>query len=104
MVEPTGPFEDDPNVTNKKFPGNVTRSYRTRDPLRVVGEVRGRPCLIVDDIIATGTTLARAVDALNGAGARPEFTIAATHGLLLSGAREKLGHESIREVFVTDTV
>ena len=39
-VQPTGPFEDDPNVTNKKFPGNVTRSYRTRYPLRVVGEVR----------------------------------------------------------------
>ncbi len=38
-VEPTGPFEDDPNVTDKKFPGNPTRSYRTRDPLRVVGEV-----------------------------------------------------------------
>lgn len=39
VVEPTGPFEDDPNVTDKKFPGNPTRSYRTRDPLRVVGEV-----------------------------------------------------------------
>ena len=39
LVEPTGPFEDDPNVTNKKFPGNITKSYRTRDPLRVVGEV-----------------------------------------------------------------
>lgn len=39
VVEPTGPFEDDPNVTDKKFPGNVTRSYRTRHPLRVVGEV-----------------------------------------------------------------
>lgn len=39
VVEPTGPFEDDPNVTNKKFPGNVTRSYRTRHPLRVVDEV-----------------------------------------------------------------
>lgn len=38
-VEPTGPFEDDPNVTNKRFPGNVTRSYRTRHPMRVVGEV-----------------------------------------------------------------
>ncbi|MGH1564305.1 NAD(+)--rifampin ADP-ribosyltransferase [Mumia sp. DW29H23] len=38
-VEPTGPFEDDPNVTDKKFPGNPTRSYRTRDPLRVLGEV-----------------------------------------------------------------
>lgn len=39
VVEPTGPFEDDPNLTDKKFPGNPTRSYRTRDPLRVVGEV-----------------------------------------------------------------
>ncbi|NEX92565.1 NAD(+)--rifampin ADP-ribosyltransferase [Caulobacter sp. 17J65-9] len=39
LVEPTGPFEDDPNLTDKKFPGNPTRSYRTRDPLRVVGEV-----------------------------------------------------------------
>ena len=38
-VEPTGPFEDDPNLTDKRFPGNPTRSYRTRDPLRVVGEV-----------------------------------------------------------------
>lgn len=40
VVEPTGPFEDDPNVTNKRFPGNITRSYRTRHPLRVVDEVR----------------------------------------------------------------
>ena len=39
LVEPTGPFEDDPNVTNKRFPGNVTQSYRTRHPLRVVEEV-----------------------------------------------------------------
>jgi rifampin ADP-ribosylating transferase len=39
VVEPTGPFEDDPNVTNKKFPGNVTQSYRTRHPMRVVDEV-----------------------------------------------------------------
>lgn len=39
VVEPTGPFEDDPNLTDKKFPGNPTKSYRTRDPLRVIGEV-----------------------------------------------------------------
>jgi rifampin ADP-ribosylating transferase len=38
-VEPTGEFEDDPNVTDKKFPGNPTRSYRSTAPLRVVGEV-----------------------------------------------------------------
>ncbi|WP_297512320.1 NAD(+)--rifampin ADP-ribosyltransferase [uncultured Caulobacter sp.] len=41
IVEPTGPIEDDPNLTDKKFPGNPTRSYRTRYPLRIVGEVRG---------------------------------------------------------------
>ncbi|MEZ5245229.1 MAG: NAD(+)--rifampin ADP-ribosyltransferase [Acidimicrobiales bacterium] len=40
VVEPTGPFEDDPNVTDKKFPGNVTRSYRTRHPLLIVDELR----------------------------------------------------------------
>lgn len=38
-VEPTGPFDDDPNLTDRKFPGNSTKSYRTRAPLRVVGEV-----------------------------------------------------------------
>ncbi|QCB94490.1 NAD(+)--rifampin ADP-ribosyltransferase [Cellulomonas shaoxiangyii] len=38
-VEPTGPVEDDPNLTNTRFPGNPTRSYRTREPVRVVGEV-----------------------------------------------------------------
>lgn len=39
VVQPTGPIEDDPNVTDQKFPGNPSRSYRTRQPLRVVGEV-----------------------------------------------------------------
>ena len=39
IVEPTGPIEDDPNVTDKKYPGNPTKSYRCRDPLRVTGEV-----------------------------------------------------------------
>ena len=41
IVEPTGMLEDDPNVTDKKFPGNPTRSYRTREPVRVIGEVEG---------------------------------------------------------------
>ena len=39
IVEPIGPIEDDPNLTDKRFPGNPTKSYRTRDPLRVTGEV-----------------------------------------------------------------
>ena len=39
IVEPTGEFEDDPNLTDKKFPGNITASYRSLAPLRVTGEV-----------------------------------------------------------------
>ncbi|MCH6230327.1 NAD(+)--rifampin ADP-ribosyltransferase [Microbacterium sp. CFH 31415] len=38
IVEPTGEFENDPNVTDKKFPGNPTRSYRSSEPIRVIGE------------------------------------------------------------------
>lgn len=41
IVEPTGPFVDDPDLTDKRFPGNPTRSYRSRHPLRVLGEVTG---------------------------------------------------------------
>ena len=43
VVEPVGPFEDDPNVTNKRFPGNPTESYRSRHGLRVVAEVPDWP-------------------------------------------------------------
>jgi hypothetical protein len=39
IVEPTGDFENDPNVTDKKFPGNPTRSYRSKEPLKIIGEV-----------------------------------------------------------------
>ena len=39
LVEPLGPFEDDPNLTDKKFPGNPTKSYRFRDPLLITGEL-----------------------------------------------------------------
>ena len=39
IVEPTGPIMDDPNLTDKKFPGNPTKSYRSREPLRITGEV-----------------------------------------------------------------
>ena len=40
IVEPTGPIEDDPNLTDKKYPGNPTKSYRSRNPLRVSAEVK----------------------------------------------------------------
>ena len=39
VVEPQGDIEDDPNLTDKRFPGNPSRSYRTRAPLRIIGEV-----------------------------------------------------------------
>lgn len=39
IIEPTGRFEDDPNVTDKKFPGNLTRSFRSQEPLKIIGEV-----------------------------------------------------------------
>jgi ribose-phosphate pyrophosphokinase len=71
---------------------------------RVVGDVRDRPCLIIDDMISTGGTIAESVDALLEAGARPEITVAATHGLMLYGAREKLSRPEARETLVTDTV
>lgn len=41
VVEPTGPVENDPNLTDKRFPGNPSMSYRTREPVRVLGEVAG---------------------------------------------------------------
>ncbi|MEP7044570.1 MAG: NAD(+)--rifampin ADP-ribosyltransferase [Dokdonella sp.] len=39
IVEPTGSIEDDPNLTDKKYPGNLTKSYRSRNPFRIIGEV-----------------------------------------------------------------
>ena len=70
----------------------------------IVDDVRERGCLIVDDMISTGGTIAESVEALLEAGARPDITVVATHGLLLDGAREKLRRPAIREVVVTDTI
>jgi ribose-phosphate pyrophosphokinase len=70
----------------------------------LVGDVRGRRCLIVDDMISTGGTIVESARALRAAGARAEFLVAATHGLLLEGAREKLARAGVGEILVTDTV
>lgn len=70
----------------------------------VVGEVRGRACVIVDDMISTGGTIRHCVEALLESGARPDVYIAATHGLFTADARGKLDHPAIREVLVTDSV
>lgn len=58
IVTPTGPFEDDPNVTDKKFPGNPTRSYRSAAPLRIVGELEGWTRLTPEERAAWRTRIA----------------------------------------------
>ncbi len=55
VVEPLGPFEDDPNVTDKRFPGNPTQSYRSRHPLRVVRELeswQGHAPEVLEEMLA----------------------------------------------------
>lgn len=62
VVQPTGPFEDDPNLTNKKFPGNPTESYRTGDPLRIVGIVedwQGHPTDVLQGMLESLADLKR---------------------------------------------
>ncbi|MGH3487714.1 MAG: ribose-phosphate diphosphokinase [Actinopolymorphaceae bacterium] len=85
--------------------------HKTRDPNvpnqavanRVVGDVEGRTCLIVDDMIDTGGTVVKAADALMAAGAR-DVMVAATHGVLSDAAVDKLKNAPIREVVVTNTL
>ena len=61
-VEPTGDFEDDPNVTDKKFPGNPTRSYRSTEPLKVIREVDGWPRMSPDELKTWRDKLAALLD------------------------------------------
>jgi ribose-phosphate pyrophosphokinase len=70
----------------------------------LVGDVRGRVCLIIDDMISTGGTILESVEALLEAGALPEITVAATHGLFIGDAKEKLNRPGIREIIVSDTI
>lgn len=68
-VEPMGAFEDDPNLTDKKFPGNPTRSYRTKQPLRVVGEIidwEGHPKDVLQNMLDNLEKLkAAGIEAIN---------------------------------------
>jgi len=62
VVEPTGFFEDDPNLTDKKFPGNPTKSYRTKQPLKIVAEVirwQGHPDELVNNMLDNLKELAK---------------------------------------------
>lgn len=70
----------------------------------VSGDVRGRKPIVVDDMISTGATIEAAIEALVAAGAVPEATVAATHGLFVGSAPERLGRAPIRRCVVTDSV
>lgn len=62
IVEPTGPFEDDPNLTNKRFPGNPTKSYRSCDPLKIVGAIEnweGHPAELLQQMLESLENLKR---------------------------------------------
>lgn len=72
--------------------------------VKVVGDVQNQSCVIVDDIISTGATVASGVEALLAAGARPELYVAATHGVFTNGAKSRLQHPAIKKIFVTDSI
>jgi ribose-phosphate pyrophosphokinase len=85
-------------VHKTRLSGEAVRSHG------IAGDVRGRHALLVDDMISTGGTLAGAITALLEAGAEPDITVAATHGLFVGPAVERLAPLPIRRLLVTDTV
>jgi ribose-phosphate pyrophosphokinase len=72
--------------------------------LQVIGDVRDRPCVVVDDMITTGGTIAECAAALRRAGAQEGVTVAATHGVLTPGAERRLADAGVRALVLTDTV
>lgn len=71
---------------------------------QAVGDVAGRPVVIVDDMISTGATVEAAVHVLLARGAAVDITVAASHGLLVGDARGRLARLPLRRVLVTDTL
>ncbi|HEY9878328.1 MAG TPA: ribose-phosphate pyrophosphokinase [Leptolyngbyaceae cyanobacterium] len=71
---------------------------------RIVGEVKERSCLIVDDLISSGGTLKDATEVLLSAGALPNITVIATHSLWVGSAVESLQHPALKQIITTDTV
>jgi ribose-phosphate pyrophosphokinase len=71
---------------------------------RITGDVVGRQCVIIDDMISTGGTIVESVRALNDAGAAPGHIVAATHAVLVPGALQKMDDAGVRELFLTDSI
>ena len=71
---------------------------------KVGGEVRAKPCVIIDDMISTGGTIRNAIETLIQAGATQSFLIAASHAVFTPEARKTLNHPSIRKIIVTDSI
>mgnify|MGYP001544843293 FL=1 len=71
---------------------------------RITGDVAGRRCIIIDDMISTGGTIVEGIRALNDAGAMPAHIVAATHAVLVPGALDKIGNAGVRELLVTDSI
>ena len=71
---------------------------------RVIGDVRDRRCIIVDDMISTGGTIAECARALREAGAQAEIVVAATHAVFAPGARARIAEAGVSRLFVTDSI
>src|SRR4029450_10576187 len=71
---------------------------------QVIGDVRDRPCVIVDDMITTGSTVVEAARALRAHGARDGLVVVASHGLLVAGAAERMRSAGVSEVLVSDSI
>jgi ribose-phosphate pyrophosphokinase len=71
---------------------------------RVVGDVGGKPCVIIDDMISTGGTIKHAIEALIQAGSSERFIVAATHAVFTPKASKNLNHPGIRQIVVTDSI
>lgn len=71
---------------------------------RIIGDVSGRPCVIIDDMISTGGTVTECLRALREAGASASTIVAATHAVLVPGAMGKLSAAGVEELMVTDSI